>query len=168
MTRSEWLLVALVAGALGVGAGVGADRLLTAGEAKQVKLIEPAKATEETSEVFRFQLAKAGETKTLTVRQLTIPGRRRRTVSGSASAEALGEITAPHLPAASVASVTRCSNSGVIPAHVGVGAGRSGGASEGVVGSGSLAKAAQRTGRARSAAAGTGGGWPRLARRWCP
>ena len=32
---NKWLLVAPVAGALGVGAGVGTDRLLTAGEAKQ-------------------------------------------------------------------------------------------------------------------------------------
>src|SRR5215218_9018476 len=32
---SKWLLVALVAGALGVGAGAGVNELLAAGEAKQ-------------------------------------------------------------------------------------------------------------------------------------
>src|SRR5436190_18854500 len=35
MTLNKWLLVAPLAGALGVGAGIGADRFLGAGEAKQ-------------------------------------------------------------------------------------------------------------------------------------
>src|SRR5262245_20392897 len=35
MTLNKWLLIALVASALGVGAGIGADRFLNAGEAKQ-------------------------------------------------------------------------------------------------------------------------------------
>src|SRR5262249_54444827 len=38
MTRNKWLLVVPVAGALGVGAGIGVDRLFAAREAKQQDL----------------------------------------------------------------------------------------------------------------------------------